>query len=427
MGSERDDGWSWPLPDRQVAFSIPSPPPARQIKILHVITKFSTGAGGNTLLSATGMDPARYEVWVAASTQGPSWERPLWRRAQEAGVRSVQLSRLKETISPVDDLVVLLQLIRLIRRERFSIVHTHTAKGGVLGRVAARVCGTPVVVHTFHSFSFHGVMGPLLRRAYLFTERLMRPLTDGFLAVAPQVAREAVEQRLVDPGMVRVVPSAIEIDEIPSEPDFSIREELGIPQGSPLIGTVGRLDSQKAPLDFVRMAAMVASQFEGASFVMVGDGPLIEDVREEASRLGVQINLTGFREDAPRIASAFDVFVISSLYEGLGRALTEALGSGRPVVATAVQGVSDLVKPAVTGLLVAPGDPTALADCVMWLLKHPDDAAAMGKQGREAVLSMFVPQQMCAELDRFYSSLLGLPTRDVMAEQAARTATGALH
>jgi glycosyltransferase involved in cell wall biosynthesis len=410
MESELDQGWSWPLPDRKVALSIPPPPLSRKIKILHVITKFSTGAGGNTLLSATGMDPARYEIWVAACSQGPSWERPLWRRAEEAGVQTVQLPRLKETISPRDDLVVLLQLIRLIRRERFDIVHTHTAKGGVLGRVAARLCRTPVVVHTFHSFSFHGVMGPARRRAYLFVERLMRPLTDAFLAVAPQVSREAVQQRVAGPGLVRAVPSAIDIDEIPMEPDLSIREELEIPAGTPLIGTVGRLDTQKAPLDFVKMAARVAKRFPQACFVMVGDGPLIDAVRKEAARLGVNIHLTGFRDDAPRIASAFDVFVISSLYEGLGRALTEGMASGRPVVATAVQGVSDLVKPGVTGLLTPAHSPSALAECVVWLLEHPAEAAAMGAQGRAAVLSMFLPHQMCAELDDFYSRLLGLPT-----------------
>jgi glycosyltransferase involved in cell wall biosynthesis len=410
MESEADQDWSWPLADRRVAFSIPSPPQNRKIKILHVITKFSTGAGGNTLLSATGMDPDRYEVWVAACSQGPSWERPLWRRAEEAGIKTVQLPRLKETISPRDDLIVLGQLIRIIHRENFDIVHTHTAKGGVLGRLAGRLCRTPVVVHTFHSFSFHGTMGPLRRRAYLFTERLMRPLTDAFLAVAPQVSREAVQQRVAGPGLVRAVPSAIDMEDIPAEPDLSIREELGIPSGAPLIGTVGRLDLQKAPLDFVRMAAIVAKRIPGSCFVMVGDGPLLDAVRDEAARLGVSINLTGFRPEAPRIASAFDVFVISSLYEGLGRALTEGLASGRPVVATAVQGVSDLVKPGVTGLLTPPHNPAALADCVVWLLEHPKEAAAMGAQGRAAVLSMFLPHQMCAELDDFYSKLLGLPT-----------------
>jgi glycosyltransferase involved in cell wall biosynthesis len=269
-------------------------------------------------------------------------------------------------------------------------------------------------------------MRPLRRRAYLFIERLMRPLTDAFLAVAPQVSREAVQQRVAGPGLVRAIPSAIDMEEIPETPDLSIREELGISAGCPLIGTVGRLDSQKAPLDFVRMASMVATKVEEVCFVMVGDGPLVDEVRKEANRLGVHINLTGFREDAPRVASAFDVFVISSLYEGLGRALTEGLASGRPVVATAVQGVSDLVKPGVTGLLAPPSNPTALADCVVWLLNHPREAAAMGAQGRAAVLSMFLPHQMCAELDDFYSNLLGLPTPAVMAVEHEMTPVGAL-
>jgi glycosyltransferase involved in cell wall biosynthesis len=401
----------WRPPTRSVVRieDLPPQPTLPPVKVLHVITKFSTGAGGNTLLSATGMDPNQYEVWVAGSTRGPAWEHPLWERGEQEGLKTFRLARLDERIRPLNDLVVLLQLVRFIRRERFTVVHTHTAKGGFLGRVAAGLCRTPVVVHTFHSFSFHDYMRPSRRRAYLFLERLMRGLTDQFLAVSPSVAREAVERRLAFPGTVSVVPSAVELAEIPARPNRSLRLELGIPEDAPLIGTVGRLDFQKAPLDFVRMAARVAAKRPTARFVMVGDGPLIDDVRREARRLGVDIVLTGFRNDAVEIAASFDVFVISSLYEGLGRALTEALASGRPVVATAVNGVPDLVTPGATGLLAPPDAPDRLADCVIWLLEHPDDARRMGRRGRAVVLERFDPAIMCELIDETYSRLLGLP------------------
>jgi glycosyltransferase involved in cell wall biosynthesis len=144
-------------------------------------------------------------------------------------------------------------------------------------------------------------------------------------------------------------------------------------------------------------------------FVMFGDGPLSGPVRAEAERLGVQVDLVGFRADAPVLATAFDVFVISSLYEGLGRALTEALGSGRPVVATAVNGVPDLVVPGATGLLAPPGNPEALAENVTWLLDHPDEGRRMGAQGRALVGGLFDPALMCELIDRTYRHLLGLP------------------
>ena len=381
----------------------PQPAPSR-VKVLHVITKFWAGAGGNTLLTVLGADPARYETWVAGCEGGP-----LWERAERAGVRTVRLKRFHETISPLADLYVLLQLVRLIRRERPAIVHTHSAKAGFLGRLAAWLCHTPVVVHTFHGLPFHDFMSTRRKRVYILLDRLVRPMTDAFLAVAPRVAREAIERRIAPPGGIVVVPSAVELDQIPTAPDPSVRIELGIGPDVPLIGTVGRLEYQKAPLDFVRMAARVAAARPEACFVMVGEGPLAAEAQAEARRLGVGIRFLGFRADAPLVASAFDVFVISSLYEGLGRALTEAVASGRPVVATAVNGVPDLIVPGVTGLLAAPGDPATLADCVLWLLEHPAEARHMGDAGSHWVRWMFDPARMCQLIDQAYCRLLGLP------------------
>jgi len=396
------------------AEALPPQPAPPRIKVLHVITKFWAGAGGNTLLTVLGADPARYETWVAGCEGGP-----LWERAERAGVRTVRLKRFHETISPLADLYVLVQLVRLIRRERPAIVHTHSAKAGFLGRLAAWLCHTPVVVHTFHGLPFHDFMSTRRKRVYILLDRLVRPMTDAFLAVAPRVAREAIEQRIAPPGGIVVVPSAVELDQIPTEPDPSVRIELGIGPDVPLIGTVGRLEYQKAPLDFVRMAARVVAARPGACFVMVGEGPLDAEAQAEARRLGVEIRFLGFRADAPLVASAFDVFVISSLYEGLGRALTEAVASGRPVVATAVNGVPDLIVPGVTGLLATPGDPATLADCVLWLLEHPAEARHMGDAGSHWVRWMFDPTRMCQLIDQAYCRLLGLPGPAAEAPPAA--------
>jgi glycosyltransferase involved in cell wall biosynthesis len=305
--------------------------------------------------------------------------------------------------------MVLIALVRLIRRERFSVVHTHSTKAGFLGRLAAWLCRTPVVIHTIHGFSYHQFMSRRRRRAYLALERLVRPTTHWFLAVAPQVAREAVEMRLAPSGRISVVPSAVELDKVPDRPDPHMRLELGVPVDAPLVGAVGRLDAQKAPLDFVRMAALVSASHPNARFVMVGDGQLLDDARDEARRLGVEVLFTGYRADAPAVAACFDVYVVSSLYEGLGRSMTEALASGRPVVATAVNGVVDLIEPGSTGLLAPPGRPDALARNVGWLLDHPDVATQMGAAGRARVRGLFDPETMCRLIEQTYGQLLGIP------------------
>jgi glycosyltransferase involved in cell wall biosynthesis len=399
---------TWPTPPLSVVPSSKPPPQPLlpRIKVLHVITRFIDGAGGNTLVSVLGVDRSRFEPWIAGSPVGQ-----LWIQAERAGIRTVKLARFSEVISPVDDLLVLLGLVRLIRRERFTVVHTHSSKAGFLGRLAAWLCRTPVVVHTIHGFSFHDFMSRRRRWAYITLERLVRPATDHFIAVAPQVAREAVELRLAPPDAISVIPSAVELDKIPNDDDPSFRHELEIPLDVPIVGTVGRLDLQKAPLDFVRMAALVADSHPRARFVMVGEGALLHDAQAEAQRRGVEVTFTGRRDDAATIAASFDVYVLSSLFEGLGRALTEALASGRPVAVTAVNGVVDIVEPGATGLLSAPGDPAALAANVVWLLDHPEAARRMGELGRSRVRALFKPDFMCRLIEDTYETLLGQPPR----------------
>ncbi|MEV6481518.1 glycosyltransferase [Streptomyces sp. NPDC051576] len=417
-GADRRDGASvrWPsAPPRVVpTATLPKPPRPPRIKVLHVITRFRAGAGGNTLLSAEGMDAGRYEVWIAGVPGGE-----LWGRARAAGIRTVEIPAFRHTLAPAD-LLVLWRLVRLIRRERFTVVHTHSAKGGFLGRVAARLCRTPVVVHTFHGVSFHPYMSGPRQALYRCLERSTRRFTHRFLAVAPSVARQAVEERLAPPGRVHVVPSAVELGHIPERFDPVARRVLGVPRETALIGTVGRIDDQKAPLDFIRMAAALRAERPGTAFVMIGDGPMEDEVRRLAAVLDVDVTLTGHRPDAAWLVAGVDVFVITSLYEGLGRALTEALATERPVVATAVNGVPDLVEHGATGLLVAPRDPEGAARAVGWLLDRPREAAEMGRQGRRRVRGAFAPAAMCDAVDACYRDLLGLPLPNRTPGSAAR-------
>jgi glycosyltransferase involved in cell wall biosynthesis len=403
---------------------LPEQPEVPKIKVLHVITRFIAGSGGNTLISAVDIDRDRYETWVAAMPGGP-----LWEQARDAGVRTVHVEHMRERISPVEDLLACFELVRLIRRERFSVVHTHCSKAGFIGRVAARLAGVPVVVHTFHLFAAHEGVGGLRRLAYLLLDRSVRSLAHRYVAVAPRVAREAVEQRLAPAGSIVVVPSAVDLAHVPDDVDPDVRAELGLREDAPLVGTVGRIVAQKGPLDFVRMCALVHQQRPDAQFVMVGDAtlemaPLEAETRAEAERLGVPVLFTGFRSDAPRVAAAFDVYVVPSLYEGLGRGVTEAMASGRPVVATAVNGVPDLVEPGATGLLAAPGDPAALARAVLWMLDHPEASVRMGEQGRARVRSHFGPAVMCDALDDLYGELLGLPARAAEEAEASSAERG---
>ena len=422
-----------PVADLQ---ALPCPPRPHPVRVLHVITRLEAGAGGNTLLSAEGMDPLRYEVWIAGGGAGP-----LWERARAAGLRVVELPHFRVPVAPLHDVRTLVGLVRLIRRQRFDVVHVHSAKAAVLGRVAAALCRVPVVICTIHGrdpwwpapdggpSELRDLM-PHGRGLFRAVEKLMRPLTDSFVAVSPTVARDAVRAGIAAAGRTTVAPSAIDLDELPESAHPQLRRKLGLDPADLVIGSVGRLDRQKAPLDFVRMAAQIAPDFPQARFVIIGEGELFEEVRRLAEALRVPLALPGFRSDAARLASCFDVYVVTSRYEGVGRGVTEAMASARPVVATSVDGLVDLVAHGSTGLLVAPGDVSALAAGVAWLLRHPEEAGRMGRQASERVRALFSRQRMCALLDAVYQGQLGqggaiLPTaREYPAADAALAGVG---
>jgi glycosyltransferase involved in cell wall biosynthesis len=394
--------------------ALPPAPPMRRLKLLHVITAFEAGAGGNTLLSAAGMDATRYETWIAGNAEGP-----LWAQAEAAGIRTVRIDGFVKEIAPREDLAVLRALLRLMRAEHFDIVHVHSAKAGVLGRLAARLCKVPVVVCTIHGrdpwwpasaeegHRIDDLMPAPQRWLFRRIERALCRITDAFVAVSPTVARDAVLAGIAPPGRISVAPSAVDVPELDRADNGRIRRELGITASAPLVGTVGRIGAQKCPLDFVRMAALVRRSFPDARFAMVGEGELAEQVRRLAAELEVPLVMTGYRPDAALVAATFDVYVVTSRYEGVGRAVTEALASGCPVVATAVDGVVDLVTHGSTGLLVSPRDVDGLASATCWLLEHPDEAAKLGRQGSTLVRELFTPERMCAALDEVYRELLG--------------------
>ncbi|MFE4703191.1 glycosyltransferase family 4 protein [Streptomyces sp. NPDC056738] len=369
-----------PLPKVAPVEALPPAPLLPRIKVLYVVTRFGAGAGDTTLLAAEGTDPDRYEVWVAGAPGGD-----LWEPARAAGVRTLGTPGFRHALGPAD-VLVLGRLLRLIRRERFTVVHTHSPKGGSLGRVAARLCRAPVVVHTLHGLSFHPYTARPGHPAHRALEHVTRRLAHRFPALAPRVPRTAgAGEPVAPPHRGEVPPAAVRPGDTPVTFDPAARERLGVPREAALVGTVGSAGTRNNSLAFVRMAAAVRAEHPDTAFVMIGDGPPAEEVRRLAADLGVEVTLTGPRPDADRLVAGLDVFVTTSLYEGPGRALTRALAAARPVVATAVSGVPDLVEHGATGLLVAPADPAATARAVGWLLDHPREATEMGRQGSRRV------------------------------------------
>lgn len=358
---------------------------ARRTRVAVVITRLEGGAGqlalrGARLTRGAGVEP------VVVTGSGD-----LIEQARAAGLEVVLVPSLRTPIEPRSDLRALRELSALFADGDFDVVHTHTSKAGATGRLAARRAGVGRIVHTYHGFGFHEFQSAARRAAYIEIERRLGRFTDVALCVGTGVAAEAVRRRLIAPE--RVVTIGIALDPVAAAAaDLSARSEqardqarrlLGLPADAVVVGAVGRLAYQKAPEDF--LAALTLLDRPDLTGVWVGGGELADRVERRARKLGTRIVLAGERPDVFTLLPGFDLFALPSRYEGLPTAIVEAMICGVPVIATAVNAVSDLVVPGETGLLVPPGRPADMAGAIGFLLDSPSIATRMATAARASL------------------------------------------
>ena len=397
----------------RLAHGLGSAPP---VEVAQVVTRFIAGAGGVALRGVLPFDPERYRVTFVTGEVGP-----LADIAVEAGHQVLVEPSLVPTISAQNDRIACARLQRLFMERQFDVVHTHSAKAGAVGRWAAHRAGTPLIVHTYHGFPFHPFQNPARRTAYVAMERRLARITDAVLAIGTGVATEALRRGLARPDTLRTVAPVVDgrVVEQTEVTRAAARRLLGLAPDVPVVGTVGRLDFQKAPEHFVE--ALVGLRHEAAVGVWVGGGPLVGETRALAERLGVEhrLRLVGERRDVADLLPAFDVFAMSSRYEGLPCAVVEAMRCGLPVVATAVNSVPDLVVPGVSGVLVPPGRPATLAAAVDALLDAPATARRLAAEGQRRAGATYDATALSAVLDEVYSEgLTGGPFKQAPLEHA---------
>ncbi len=379
------------------------------IPILHLITRLIVGgAQENTLDTAAGLNPARYRVEVLSGSQTGS-EGNLMEEARSRGIDLAIQDSLVREVSPVRDLQAISELVRRMRTRRYSLVHTHSSKAGVLGRIAARRAGVPRIVHTVHGWSFHDWMPGAVRQLYIHVERYAAGFTDRMVAVSEKDIHKGLANGIGRPEQYVLIRSGVDLAAF--DPDShdgpAVRAELGIPSDAPVLGNAGRFSRQKNPLDWVRTAGLVAREVPEAWFLLVGDGPLRDAVEDALGREGIRDRtvLTGLRRDIPRLMAAIDLFLLTSLWEGLPRVLPQAMSMGIPVVAYETDGATDAVRQGTTGYLVEPGRFDEAASHCISLLRNPSARKEMGARGRELSRGFGV-EGMIADIEEMYESLL---------------------
>jgi glycosyltransferase involved in cell wall biosynthesis len=380
---------------------------ARPIRALHVITRLVVGgAQENTLLSVRGLQGLGYRAELAAGPEaGPEGALPV---PEEVPFHPIPC--LVREVRLWKDLRATWQLYRLLRRG-YDVVHTHTSKAGVVGRIAARLAGVPVVVHTPHGHVYRGYGGPWKSRGFVWAERLLARWTDALVALTDGERGEHLRERVGRPECWHVVPSGVELERYRSTTPLR-RADLGLPESAFVVGCVARLVPVKGVEDALRAVAELRDLVPPVHLALVGDGPQRGTLEALAGRLGLRgrAHFLGLRQDVPRLLPLFDVLVLPSRNEGMGRAVVEAQAAGVPVVASRVGGIPDVVLHGQTGLLVPPADPRALAAALACLAADPAGRARMAERARRFVSHGLSAEAMVASLDRLYRHLLAART-----------------
>src|SRR5919204_3737399 len=373
--------------------------PVRQLRVAHVTANFADGSGGITLREALALDD-RYASTILAPEDGT-----LFDRAEAAGLEVVRLQKMGRgrRVYPWADVEALREITDYLRAGRFDVVHTHAGRAGAIGRVAAHRLGGCAIVHTLHGFPFNEFQSPLARVPLRTIERRLGRITDYFLTDGTFVASESVRLKIAKPERVRATISPIDaVPPVSAASRSEARRVLGLPENAKVIGTAARLAVQKAPLDMVR--AIAALGRTDVYVVWLGGGELRGKTERliEAEGLRDRFLLAGDRDDVARLLPAFDVFALSSLWEGLPCSVVEAMTCGIPVVATAVNSVPEVVISGKTGLLARPGDPASLSRALAYMLDHPLEAARMAAAARAHIGEQFRSDLLGEELMEAY-------------------------
>ena len=386
-----------------------------QVRILHIITRLILGgAQENTLYTVIGQQQhpdfrVTLLVGVDDGTEGS-----LEEKARAEGVDLMILPSLIRPIRPWTDVWATWQLYRLMKAGRYDIVHTHSSKAGIVGRVAARLAGVPIVVHTLHSLVFHEYQSAWKNRLYILLKRFCAPMTDVLISVNDMTTQGALAAGIGHPKQYVTVHSGFELDRfVDVGRQISItsaKERLGIPSEAPVVGKIARLFAQKGHDQFFEVASRIAQHNPEVRFLLVGDGPLRGALEERARTLNLDDRVVFVGrvppDDVPAHIQAMDVVVHTSLREGIARVIPQAGAVGKSVVTFELDGAPEVIQDGVSGYLVPPMDVEALADRTIDLLESPALRSQFGQAGQERAISMFKIETMVNKINDIYQSLL---------------------
>lgn len=380
-----------------------------QRRMLHVITQLEFGgAQGTTLELLRRLSPQEYALTLVTSAGGP----------HEAQARTIPgltlqvLPSLARAIDPWRDLAAVRELTRFMQTHRFTIVHTHSSKAGILGRWAAYRAGVPVICHSIHGFAFHPFQPAWIRRAYQAAERAAARVTTSLITVSRYDRQQGLVAGIGRPEQYQHIPYGIDLDRFHRNglsPEM-VRTRFGLNPHAPTIGTIACLKPQKAVHEFLDVCARLRARVPNVQAVVVGDGVLRPQLERQRRALGLEgvVQFLGWQRDIPSVLTALDVFVLTSRWEGLPVAMLEAQAMRVPVVVTDTGGVRDAIDDGVHGFIVPIGDRVGMCERIAQLLTDPAMARDVAERAHRSVAERFVADRMVRHIEAVYEAALSV-------------------
>jgi glycosyltransferase involved in cell wall biosynthesis len=374
-----------------------------QTNILFVITKLELGGAQKQLLSIIrDLDKNKFTPFLFTARAGML--------AAEASAFICNIKRsdyLERPIRPWKDLFSLIEIFRYIKANRISIVHTHSSKAGILGRLAAKFAGVRHIIHTVHGWSFNDCQSYLLRKIFIWLERSMAKFSSRIIVVCRADREKGLKNSIGRAEKYSLIHYGINYEDF-SAGNLRARQGLGVGPRAQVITNISCFKPQKAPLDFIKLAASLAKDFPEARFILVGDGQLRPRIEKAVSRMGLEkkVILVGWRRDIAQILAATDIFVLNSLWEGMPVCVLEAMLSSLPVVGTATGGIMEIVRDGKTGFLVSSRDIRQMREKTALLLKDPQLRQEFGRAGRDSLGDEFRTEKMVQRTQALYETLL---------------------
>jgi glycosyltransferase involved in cell wall biosynthesis len=376
----------------------------QKVNLLYVITKLELGGAQKQLLSLIShLDKSKYRIFLFTAHQGL-----LIQNVSLINDLTLYRSKyLEGQISPIKDIIALIEIFRFIKKNKIEIVHTHSSKAGILGRIAAKLAGKKFIIHTVHGWSFNDSQPFFMRNIFICLERLAAQFTKRLIVVSSYDKGKGLENGIGKESNYTIIRYGINKDEFLLK-DRSIKEELGIKDSDLVVGMVSCLKPQKSPQDFVRLAFQINQVLPQMKFILIGDGVLRYRVEKLVRRYNLQKNLilTGWRRDIPRILSAIDIFVLTSLWEGLPISVLEAMASAKPVVATHTGGIEEVIIEGKTGFLIPVRDVKKMSDRLIMLLKDGNLRKELGQNARDFLDGSYHLENMVNANQDLYENLV---------------------